>query len=90
MNDYKMPHVYQGQTVLWYQGGSKLPEHACPALVIKVSPASLLLKVFGEDRDFRVECVRHISDPFARESERISDGGWDYLERNKSEVKAEK
>lgn len=77
-HDWTMPAVYRGQIVLWYEAGVKDDSRACPAIVTVESYASLRLRVFGMDRDFTKECVRHISDPNAKEYDRLAEGAWDY------------
>lgn len=75
---YRMPQPHVGQIVLWYEAGVRNDQRACPAIVKVVSQSSLHLFVFGIDRTFDADCVRHLNDPLAREGERIDQGGWDF------------
>jgi hypothetical protein len=79
---YKMPQCYRGQIVRWYDGGVKDDSRACPAIVLVENHSSLHLKVWGLDGDFQKECVKHVSDPNAKEIERVDNGGWDYTEKD--------
>ncbi len=78
MTEFRMPSVFRGQVVLWYEGGTRDESRACPAIVKVESHSSLHLKVFGLDHDFDQTCVRHMADPYAKEYDRINEGGWDF------------
>lgn len=69
---------YVGQIVLWFEGGVRDYDRACPAIVLSIHYGSVFLLVHGSDRDFRLEGVRHMDDATTRESDRISEGGWDF------------
>lgn len=78
MSNYRMPQSHTGQIVLWYDMGVADDTRACPAIVKSTSQSTLHLKVFGIDGEFDRTCVRHVSDPFSKEFDRIQEGGWDY------------
>lgn len=77
-SDYRMPVPYRGQLVLYYEGGVRNEDRACPAIVKAESHSSLHLHVFGQDNQFDVTCVRHLDDPNTKEWDKIENGGWDF------------
>jgi hypothetical protein len=76
-SEVKMPVVRRGDVVIWYEGGVRNEERSAPAMVLKVQHNSLSLRVFGLENDLRFDCVKHMDDPYAREYERATEGGWD-------------
>ncbi len=85
--DFEMPAAYRGQIVLWYQNGVVNDDTACPALVKVDGRDSLHLKVFAIDCELDYTCVRHVSDPNAKEYDKIQNGTWDFVEPDPLHVK---
>ena len=77
MTDLK--NVKIGTMVHWFEGGSRIDGREAAALVIGKNHGSVSLLVHGINRDFRIECSKHLDDPTAKEWERNSDGGWDFI-----------
>lgn len=79
IRDYVMPHVFQGQIVLYYGGKGAKPDLA---FATEVSEGHLVLAILPVlQMNFSVKrCVRHRSDPGMGRGDET--GFWDYSEQD--------
>lgn len=84
--NYTPPAVQVGDIVHWFHDGVKRPGAERAAIVKQVTPISIFLCIFDEDRTIHKEGVRHCDDPNARESDRVNEGGWCHKKAEKIET----
>jgi len=85
MEDFTMPHIQGGTTVLWYPFGIRDGNKPQVAIVTRVSGRNVNL--FQMISGANIQHSRHIDDPkLTLNADQRESGGWDYTDEFKDQV----